>query len=102
MMAADYRHIGGLRIDLVGTTADFRRFRPPQPLPINHLLGENCGTHGRIGEVGLTLTRVCRSSATALIRRRICGTRSSQQKGSNGQKGPILRPLAGGAEMAPA
>jgi hypothetical protein len=22
-------------------------------LPINHLLGENCGTHGRIGEVGL-------------------------------------------------
>jgi hypothetical protein len=22
-------------------------------LPINHLLGENCGTRGRIGEVGL-------------------------------------------------
>jgi len=22
-------------------------------LPINHLLGENCGTQGRIGEVGL-------------------------------------------------
>ena len=38
---------------MVGTTADFRRFRPPQPLPINHLLGENCGTRGRIGEVGL-------------------------------------------------
>ena len=38
---------------MVGTTADFRRFRPPQPLPINHLLGENCGTQGRIGEVGL-------------------------------------------------
>ena len=45
-MAADYRHIGGVEIDLVGTTADFRRFRPPQPLPINHLLGENCGTQG--------------------------------------------------------
>jgi hypothetical protein len=42
-----------LRIDLVGTTANFRRFRSPQPLPINHLLGENCGTQGRIGEVGL-------------------------------------------------
>src|SRR5689334_2230155 len=46
--------LAALRIDLVGTTADFRRFRPPQPLPINHLLGENCGTQGRIGEVGLS------------------------------------------------
>jgi hypothetical protein len=26
-------------------------------LPINHLLGENCGTQGRIGEVGLTHRR---------------------------------------------
>ena len=42
-----------MRIDLVGTTADFRRFGPPRSLPINHLLCENCGTPGRIGEVGL-------------------------------------------------
>jgi hypothetical protein len=48
-----------LRIDLVGTTANFRRFRSPQPLPINHLLGENCGTQGRIGEVGLA--PICRA-----------------------------------------
>jgi hypothetical protein len=38
---------------LVGTTADFRRFGHPQPLPINHLLCENRRTQGRMGEVGL-------------------------------------------------
>jgi hypothetical protein len=38
---------------LVGTTADFRRFGHPQPLPINHLLCENRRTQRRIGEVGL-------------------------------------------------
>jgi hypothetical protein len=43
-----------MRIDLVGTTADFRRFGHPQPLPINHLLCENRRTQGRMGEVGLT------------------------------------------------
>jgi ribosome-binding protein aMBF1 (putative translation factor) len=42
-----------MRIDLVGTTADFRRFGHPQPLPINHLLCENRRTQGRMGEVGL-------------------------------------------------
>jgi hypothetical protein len=42
-----------LRIDLVGTTADFRRPGPRRPLPLNHLPGENRGTAGRIGEVGL-------------------------------------------------
>jgi len=42
-----------VRIDLVGTTADSRRFGPPQPSPINHLLCENRRTQGRIGEVGL-------------------------------------------------
>jgi hypothetical protein len=42
-----------LRIDLVGTTADFPRFGPRRPLPLNHLLGENHGTQGRIGEVRL-------------------------------------------------
>ena len=26
-----------MRIDLVGTTADFRRFGPPRPLQVNHL-----------------------------------------------------------------
>jgi hypothetical protein len=43
-----------MRIDLVGTTADFRRFGHPQPLPINHLLCENRRTQGRMGEVGLS------------------------------------------------
>jgi tetratricopeptide (TPR) repeat protein len=38
---------------LVGTTADFRRPGPRHPLPLNHLPGENRGTAGRIGEVGL-------------------------------------------------
>src|SRR5580704_15955188 len=42
-----------MRIDLVGTTADFRRPGPRHPLPLNHLPGENRGTAGRIGEVGL-------------------------------------------------
>jgi Tat protein secretion system quality control protein TatD with DNase activity len=43
-----------LRIDLVGTTADYRRPGPPRPLPLNHLPGENRTTVCRIGEVGLT------------------------------------------------
>src|SRR5438067_10369895 len=47
-----------MRIDLVGTTADFRRFRPPRPLQINHLPCENCAMLGRIGEVGLTTNRI--------------------------------------------
>jgi hypothetical protein len=38
---------------LVGTTADFRRVGPPRSLPFNDLPGENSGTAGRIGEVGL-------------------------------------------------
>src|SRR6516165_9489193 len=42
-----------MRIDLVCTTADFRRFGHPQTLPINHLLCENRRTQGRMGEVGL-------------------------------------------------
>jgi hypothetical protein len=46
---------GALRIDLVGTTADFRRFRPPRPLQVNHLPCENCAMLGRIGEVGLVV-----------------------------------------------
>jgi hypothetical protein len=46
-----------MRIDLVGTTADFRRFGHPQPLPINHLLCENRRTQGRMGEVGLDAFR---------------------------------------------
>ena len=47
-----------LRRDLVGTTADFRRFDPRSPLPLNHLPGENRGTAGRIGEVELKATIV--------------------------------------------
>jgi len=46
--------LAALRIDLVGTTADFRRFSPRHPLPINHLSCENSGMRGRIGEVRLT------------------------------------------------
>ena len=46
-----------MRIDLVGTTADFRRFGPPRPLQVNHLPCENCAMLGRIGEVGLILVR---------------------------------------------
>ena len=42
-----------MRIDLVGTTADFWRFGLRHPLPLNHLPGENRETAGRIGEVGL-------------------------------------------------
>jgi 2-phosphosulfolactate phosphatase len=44
-----------VRIDLVGTTADFRGFGPRPSLPINHLPAENRGTAGRIGEVRLAL-----------------------------------------------
>ena len=47
-----------MRIDLVGTTADFRRFGHPQTLPINHLLCENRRTQGRMGEVGLGQFRI--------------------------------------------
>jgi hypothetical protein len=55
-VVADSSGIGtlaALRIDLVGTTADSRRFCPRHPLPINHLLCENRETEGRIGEVRL-------------------------------------------------
>ena len=45
-----------MRIDLVGTTADFRRPGPRHPLPLNDLPGKNRGTAGRIGEIGLMLT----------------------------------------------
>ena len=38
---------------MVGTTADFHRFGPRRSLPFNDLPGENRGTAGRIGEVGL-------------------------------------------------
>src|SRR5262249_43918956 len=41
------------QISSPGTTADFRCFGPPSPLPINHLLCENCRTQDRMGEVGL-------------------------------------------------
>jgi hypothetical protein len=43
----------GGRVDLVGTTADFRRSGPRRPLPLNDLASENRGTAGRIGEVRL-------------------------------------------------
>jgi hypothetical protein len=46
--------LAAVRIDLVGTTADFRGFSPSLPFPINHLLCENRRTASRIGEDGLT------------------------------------------------
>ena len=46
--------LAAVRIDLVGTTADFRCFGPRLPLPINYLLCQICRTLARIGEVGLT------------------------------------------------
>jgi hypothetical protein len=46
-----------MRIDLVGTTADFRRPGPQNPLLLNHLPGENRRMAGRIGEVGLARKR---------------------------------------------
>ena len=54
---------------MVGTTADFRRFGPPQPLPINHLLCENRRTQGRIGEVGLVQRRRDSRAALRLMRK---------------------------------
>jgi hypothetical protein len=45
--------LAAVRIDLVGTTADFRAFGPRRSLAINHLLCENHTTAGRIGEDGL-------------------------------------------------
>jgi hypothetical protein len=60
-----------LRIDLVGTTADYRRPGPPRPLPLNHLPGENRTTVCRIGEVGLSWTRSFTTGPN-----RICYSRS--------------------------
>jgi hypothetical protein len=45
--------LAAVRIDLVGTTVDFRPFGLRRSLPINHLLCENRRTAGRIGEDGL-------------------------------------------------
>src|SRR5438128_2335159 len=42
-----------MRIDLIGTSSDFRRFWPPHPLHVNHLLRKNSRAAGRIGEVRL-------------------------------------------------
>jgi len=53
MMAANYRHIGGGENRLGRHYSRFSAFCPPQPLPVNHLLCENCRTQGRIGEIGL-------------------------------------------------
>jgi len=52
-MAANYRHIGGGENRLGRHYSRFSAFCPPQPLPVNHLLCENCRTQGRIGEIGL-------------------------------------------------
>ena len=52
-MAADYRHIGGVENRLGRHYSRFSAFWPARSLPLNDLPGENRGTAGRIGEVGL-------------------------------------------------
>jgi hypothetical protein len=56
MMAANYRHIGGLENRLGRHYSRFSASGPRHPSPLNHLPGENRGTAGRIGEVGLMWT----------------------------------------------
>src|SRR5216684_2701477 len=60
--------LAALRIDLVGTTADFRRPGPRRPLPLNHLPGENCQTMGRIGEVRLVALDRVKLAPTPVFR----------------------------------
>jgi AAA domain len=64
--------LAALRIDLVGTTADFRRPGPRHPLPLNHLPGENRGTAGRIGEVGLDLELAERTVIADTVGETVC------------------------------
>src|SRR6516162_5507228 len=66
MMAANYRHIGGGENRLGRHYSRFSAFCPPQPLPVNHLLCENCRTQGRIGEVGLGSTLAVGCNAPSL------------------------------------
>jgi len=53
---------------LVGTTADFRRFSPLHPLPINHLSCENSEMQGRIGEVRIGALRFDLSGVTVRLK----------------------------------
>src|SRR5260370_34273219 len=46
MMAANYRHIGGLENRLGRHYSRFSASWPAAPLPLNHLPGENRGTAG--------------------------------------------------------
>jgi len=70
-----------VRIDLVGTTADFRRFGPQRSLPFNDLPSENPGTAGRIGEVGLAMERGLLLFYRQLGMRERLGVRVRQLKG---------------------
>src|SRR5580700_2177607 len=72
-----------MRIDLVGTTADFRRFGHPQPLPINHLLCENRRTQGRMGEVGLAT--IPTKNVTSIFQP-LVSTVMASARGSGGSK----------------
>src|SRR5947209_14722999 len=74
-----------LRIDLVGTTADFRRFRPPRPLQINHLPCENCAMLGRIGEDGL---RWDQRFESAFLQRRVYCEPDSGAQDCGAEAGP--------------
>jgi cytochrome c553 len=67
MMAADYRHIGGLENRLGRHYTRFCHFGPPRPLPLNDLPDENPGTAGRIGEVRLKPRAVIKVVETATM-----------------------------------
>ena len=64
-----------MKIDLVGTTADFRRFGPPRPFQVNHLPCENCAMLGRIGEVRLMLLSIIGELRVGTSPRPIMATR---------------------------
>jgi methylated-DNA-[protein]-cysteine S-methyltransferase len=81
--------LAALRIDLVGTTADFRRFRPPQPLPINHLLSENRGTQGRIGEVRLRTIEAGTTLSYRALARQLGRPKSVRAVGSANGANPV-------------
>src|SRR6266850_8445869 len=67
MMAANYRHIGGLENRLGRHYSRFSASWPAAPLPLNHLPGENRQTMGRIGEVRLVRPTVAPRLAACAV-----------------------------------
>src|SRR5215471_11539060 len=90
--------LAAVRIDLVGSTADFCCFGPPHPFPINYLLCENRRTQGRSGEVRLAARTARPDGFGVVIAAIFIGVRLSPA----GMWGLALhreRPLRGGAQM---